>query len=240
MVSLSPIAAGDSARSPGERGWSRSRGTGFRPIVREDRGIAELRSQLCGRAGCYARAVRVIDTSLPGVRVLAPAAHEDARGELRELFRDRALAAAGIAPVIRQVNLTRSVGGALRGLHWQLSPEQGKLVWVVRGRVFDVVADVRRDSDAFGRHVALELGTGDGVWIPPGFAHGFLAVGGDCDVVYALTEPYEERGQRGVRWDDPQLAIGWPIGAGEPILSVRDAALPLMRELGDEDLPDRR
>jgi len=180
--------------------------------------------------------MQVIDTDLPGVRVLAPAVHGDDRGELRELFRDPAGAGADFGP-IRQINLTRSVAGALRGLHWQL-PRQGKLVWVTRGRVFDVAVDVRAGSDTFGRHAAVELGTGQGLWIPPGFAHGLLAVGGDCDVIYALSEPYELRGQRGVRWDDPQLGIDWPVD-GAPIVSARDAALPRLRELGDEDLPHR-
>lgn len=179
--------------------------------------------------------MQVIDTDLPGVRLLAPAVHRDDRGDLRELFRDPV--EAGFGP-IRQLNLTRSAAGALRGLHWQL-PAQGKLVWVTRGRIFDVAVDLRSGSDTFGRHVAVELGTGDGLWIPPGFAHGFLAVGGDCDVVYALSEPYEADGQRGVRWDDPQLAIDWPVD-GAPIVSARDAALPRLRELGDADLPDRR
>ncbi len=181
--------------------------------------------------------MQVIDTDLPGVRMLAPAVHRDERGELRELFRDSGGAAGCFGP-IRQINLTRSAAGALRGLHWQL-PAQGKQVWVTRGRVFDVAVDVRAGSDTFGRHVAVELGAGDGLWIPPGFAHGFLALDGDCDVVYALSEPYQPRGQRGVRWDDPQLAIDWPLDRS-PIVSARDAALPRLRDLDDEDLPDRR
>lgn len=177
--------------------------------------------------------MRLFETELTGVRRVEAEVHVDSRGDLRELYRDGHLDLE-----VAQLNLSRSVPGALRGLHWQLEPAQGKLVWVTRGRIFDVAVDLRPDSDSFGRHLGLELAPGAGVWIPTGFAHGFLALT-EAEVMYAMSAPYRQDRQRGVRWNDPDLAIRWPLAGAAPLLSPRDAALPRLGDLDDADLPDR-
>lgn len=171
------------------------------------------------------------ETSLPGVLVLEPAVYHDERGFFVELFNEdrfTALGALGLPTAIRQTNHSRSVRGVLRGLHFQLGRPQGKLVTVLHGEVFDVVADVRRDSPTFGEWTGVRL-SGDApraVWVPPGFAHGFCVLSEVADVVYGCTETYFPEGDAGVRWDDPTLSIDWPIDV--PILSPKDATLPLL------------
>ncbi|MBL9019941.1 MAG: dTDP-4-dehydrorhamnose 3,5-epimerase [Myxococcales bacterium] len=156
------------------------------------------------------------------------AAHRDDRGELVELYRR------GPAdPPFVQGNFTRSRAGVLRGLHFQLTRPQGKLVTVVRGEVFDVVVDVRRGSPTFRRWFGAYLSAANRqqLWCPPGFAHGFVALT-DADVIYQMTAEYAPEDQRAIRWDDPELAIRWPIE--KPIVSPRDAEAPL---LSAADLP---
>ena len=171
------------------------------------------------------------ETDLPGVLLLEPAVYHDERGFFVELFNEdrfAALAPLGVPTRIRQTNHSRSVRGALRGLHFQLGRPQGKLVTVLRGEVFDVVADVRRDSPSFGLWTGIRI-SGDApraVWVPAGFAHGFCVLSDVADVVYGCTETYFPEGDAGVRWDDPTLAVQWPIDV--PILSPKDAVLPLL------------
>ncbi len=152
------------------------------------------------------------------------AIHRDDRGDLTELYQQR-----GDEPAFVQANFTRSRAGALRGLHYQLTRPQGKLVTVVRGTVFDVVVDIRRGSATFARWfgVLLSAQGRQQLWSPPGFAHGFVALE-DADVVYHLTAPYEPADQRAIRWNDPQLAIAWPVE--RPLVSPRDADAALLAE----------
>jgi len=178
--------------------------------------------------------MRVIATDLPDVLVVEEPVHRDARGDFVETYRAAGYHEAGIGPFV-QHNLSRSRRGVLRGLHYQAPGAQGKLVHVVRGRIFDVAVDVRRESPTFGRHVARELHEPDDVlvqlWIPPGFAHGFCVISDEADVAYQVTTPRRADAEHAVRWDDPALAIPWPVRS--PILSSRDAAAPV---LADADL----
>ena len=170
---------------------------------------------------------------IAGVELVPLQAHVDARGSLTELFaaeRYRHLNASFV-----QTNLSTSRRGVVRGLHYQRTSPQGKLVTVVRGAIFDVALDLRRDSSTFGHHVAVTL-TADGgrqLWIPPGCAHGFQAISDDDAVVlYQLTAPYDPADDRAVAWDDPTLAIAWPIRPA--VTSARDAAAP---RLAHAELP---
>jgi dTDP-4-dehydrorhamnose 3,5-epimerase len=157
--------------------------------------------------------------------------HDDVRGWFAELWRRSAYAAAGIDADFVQDNVARSGAGVLRGLHFQRPPRaQGKLVQVTRGSVYDVAVDLRPGSATYGRWVAQELSAGDGelLWIPPGFAHGYVVLGDGAEVVYKVTVEYDPGLDAGVRWDDPTLAIPWPVG--RPLVSERDRALPLLAD----------
>jgi len=176
----------------------------------------------------------VTPTGLPEVLLIAAVRHRDARGWLEETWEAaafaRLLARHGQPPAaFVQSNRSRSAPHVLRGLHWQSSPAQGKLVQAVRGRVFDVAVDLRPHSPRRGRWTGhwLEATEGARLWIPPGFAHGFLVGDEEAEVAYALTAPYHPDAQCALRWDDPRLAIDWPLPGGlRPILSERDAAAP--------------
>lgn len=172
---------------------------------------------------------------LPGMQVVRKTVHRDGRGFLVELLRAEELRASGIHTPLVQFNHSRSVRGTIRGLHWQRDPVQAKLVTVIRGAVLDVVADVRPDSPTFGQHVMLPLEPGVSVWVPAGYAHGFAVTSADADVVYGLGAPYAPGEGRGVRWDDPTLAIDWPVR--DPVLSDADRTLPTLAALDPADLP---
>lgn len=165
-------------------------------------------------------------TDLPGVMVLEPRVFEDERGFFFESFNERQFSEAIDQQVtFVQDNHSRSVMGVLRGLHYQLESPQGKLVRVVRGTVFDVAVDVRRSSPTFGRWVGVQLDAPGQrqVWIPPGFAHGFLVLSESADVLYKTTDFYAPEHEETIRWDDPAIGIDWPI-ADTPIVSEKDAA----------------
>ncbi|MBL0218234.1 MAG: dTDP-4-dehydrorhamnose 3,5-epimerase [Myxococcales bacterium] len=170
------------------------------------------------------------ETALPGVLIVEPAVHADARGWFVETFHAARYASAGIAAGLTfvQDNLSSSARGTLRGLHYQVMRSQGKLVWVTRGEVFDVVVDVRRGSPTFGEWVGTTLSAANHrqLWVPPGFAHGFYAVS-EADVAYKVTESYSPEHERAIRWDDPALGIRWPL-AGAPLVSPKDAAAPYL------------
>jgi dTDP-4-dehydrorhamnose 3,5-epimerase len=177
--------------------------------------------------------MKTLPTTLPGVLLIDLDVHEDARGCFMETFRQDRYAAAGIgdgAPFV-QDNFSSSSRGTLRGLHYQLERPQGKLVWVTRGEVFDVVVDVRRGSPTFGRWFGASLSAASHrqLWIPPGFAHGFTAISEHADLAYKVTAYYAPDDDHALRWNDPELAISWPL-QGEPSLSRRDAAAPGLRE----------
>jgi dTDP-4-dehydrorhamnose 3,5-epimerase len=174
--------------------------------------------------------VKVTPTELPGVLLVEPTVFGDARGFFLETFRSDRFAAAGIPGPFVQDNLSRSVRGTLRGLHFQEPHGQGKLVQVLRGAVWDVAVDVRKGSPHFGEWLGLELNDQNRhqLWIPPGFAHGFCVLSESADFFYKCTEIYAPEAERSVRWDDPALGIRWPVEG--PLLSAKDRAAPLLAE----------
>jgi dTDP-4-dehydrorhamnose 3,5-epimerase len=173
--------------------------------------------------------LNVMATAIPGVLILEPKVFGDERGFFLESFNQRAFnEATGLDVQFVQDNHSRSAKGVLRGLHYQLAPHaQGKLVQVVRGSVFDVAVDIRRESPTFGKWVGVELNEANHrqLWIPPGLAHGFLVTSESADFLYKTTAYYMPEAERSIRWDDPTLAIEWPLNA-TPTLSAKDMAAP--------------
>jgi dTDP-4-dehydrorhamnose 3,5-epimerase len=166
-------------------------------------------------------------TSVPGVTVIDPVVYEDGRGFLMETWRASRFREAGIDAEFVQDVYSRSSSGTVRGLHYQLRHAQGKLVRVVHGELFDVAVDLRRSSPTFGQWVAETLSEGNRklIWIPPGFAHGFMVMSDYADIEYRMTDYYSPDDERSIRWDDPDIAIDWPQNpAPEPALSARDLA----------------
>jgi dTDP-4-dehydrorhamnose 3,5-epimerase len=171
--------------------------------------------------------VKFLPTTLRDVVLVEPQVHGDERGFFLETWHRQRFAEAGIDCDFVQDNHSRSVRGTLRGLHFQLNHVQGKLVRVTAGEVFDVAVDVRRSSPTFGRWegVLLSAANRRSLWVPPGFAHGFLVLSDVADFVYKCTDYYDPKSERAIRWDDPAIGIEWPLDAGVmPILSARDAA----------------
>lgn len=177
--------------------------------------------------------MQVIATKLPDVKVIRPEVFGDARGFFLETWNRRAFAAAGIDAEFVQDNQSRSARGTLRGLHYQIRQPQGKLVRVGRGAVFDVTVDLRRSSPSFGQWVGVTLSdeNHDMLWVPPGFAHGFVVLSETADCFYKCTDYYAPEHERSILWNDPMLAIDWPLPADiEPLLSDKDrAAVPFDR-----------
>jgi len=169
--------------------------------------------------------VIVTRTAIPDVLVIEPKVFGDARGFFLERWNARSFAAAGLPAVFVQDNHSRSPRGVLRGLHYQIVQPQGKLVRVVAGEVFDVAVDVRRASPTFGRWVGERLSADNKrmFWIPPGFGHGFLVLSEAADFLYKTTDYYAPEHERVIAWNDPDLAIAWPL-EGPPTVSARDAA----------------
>lgn len=173
--------------------------------------------------------MNVVATAIAEVKVIEPRVFADARGWFCETWNEVAFAAAGIAARFVQDNHSCSARGVLRGLHYQLRRPQGKLVRAIAGAIFDVAVDLRRGSPSFGRWVASELSAANRrmLWIPPGFAHGFLALQDDTQVVYKCTDLYAPGDERIVAWNDAALAIDWPLArVGAVTLSERDRAAP--------------
>jgi len=178
--------------------------------------------------------VRVVPTDLPGVVVIEPEVHADGRGFFLETYHAERYEQHGIRGPFVQDNHSRSTAGTVRGLHLQLRRPQGKLIRVIEGEVYDVAVDVRRGSPSFGRWVAVTL-TSDNFrqcYVPPGFAHGFCVVSPIAQVEYKCTDLYDRASEIGVAWNDPALAIPWPVR--EPILSRRDSRHPTLAQLGDQ------
>ncbi|MHB0983011.1 MAG: dTDP-4-dehydrorhamnose 3,5-epimerase [Thiobacillus sp.] len=169
--------------------------------------------------------MQVIATQHPEVLLLRPKVFGDARGFFFESYNRKAFASLGIDAEFVQDNHSRSAKGVLRGLHYQISQPQGKLVRVVAGEVFDVAVDLRRSSPNFGRAATFRLSaeTHDMAWIPPGFAHGFLVLSGHAEFVYKTTDYYAPEFERCLLWSDPSLALDWPLD-GAPLLSAKDQA----------------
>jgi len=175
--------------------------------------------------------MNVRPTAIPDVLIIEPRVFEDSRGYFFESFNSRGLAQAGIDYQFVQDNQSRSVRNVLRGLHYQVRQPQGKLVRVVRGEVFDVAVDIRRSSPTFGKWVGVTLNEGNKqmFWIPPGFAHGFLVISESADFLYKTTDFYAPADERTIRWNDPELAISWPV-QGDPVVSAKDASGLLLRD----------
>ena len=171
---------------------------------------------------------------LPGVMLITPPRFADSRGWFSETWNQARLAALGFTETFVQDNHSSSTRpGTIRGLHCQLAPfAQGKLVRCIRGAIWDVAVDIRHGSPSFGRHAAAELSAANGrqLWIPPGFLHGFCTTEPDTEVVYKVTAPYDKASERGVIWNDPDLALPWPVPAGDALLSDKDNLLPRLAE----------
>jgi dTDP-4-dehydrorhamnose 3,5-epimerase len=179
--------------------------------------------------------VKRIDTSLPGVCVLEPKVFGDERGFFFESYNQRTFASVGIDTVFVQDNHSRSAAGVLRGLHYQLGGSaQDKLVRVTAGAVYDVAVDVRRASPAFGRWFGVELSAANRrmLFIPKGFAHGFLSLADGTEFLYKCSAVYDPPSERGIAWNDPALAIAWPLTM-VPTLSERDRRWPCMADATD-------
>ena len=174
--------------------------------------------------------MNVTELDLPGVLLLEPKVYGDERGFFLETWHAQRYAETGIPERFVQDNLSRSLKNVLRGLHYQIRRPQGKLVSVIDGEVFDVAADVDPDSGTFGRWVGVRL-SGDNkrqLYVPPGYAHGFCVLSDAAYFTYKCTDYYAPELERGVRWDDPMLAIEWPVD--EPLVNERDAGWPTLDE----------
>ena len=170
--------------------------------------------------------MNVVKTEIPGLLILEPRVFGDARGFFMESFNARAFQeATGLDVDFVQDNHSRSTRGVLRGLHYQIQQPQGKLVRVVRGAVFDVAVDLRKASPTFGKWHGVELSEDNNrqLWIPPGFAHGFLVTSESADFLYKTTDYYAPEFERSLAWNDPAVGVEWPL-TGEPLLSAKDMA----------------
>lgn len=177
----------------------------------------------------------ILPTPISGLNIIEPKVLHDDRGYFYESFNADTFGAQGLPSVFTQDNHSFSVKGVLRGLHFQLPPKaMGKLVRCTRGRIWDVAVDLRKDSSTYKQSFGVELSVDNKkmLWIPAGFAHGFYALE-DCEVLYKCTETYDKAGDGNVAWNDPDLAVAWPLD-GEPLISARDAAAP---KLADLELP---
>ncbi len=175
--------------------------------------------------------MNVIETPLPGVKLIEPKVFGDDRGFFMESWNAAAFAAAGLDLTFVQDNHSRSAKGVLRGLHYQIVAPQGKLVRVTAGAVFDVAVDIRRSSPHFGRWVGYELSDANKrmLWVPPGFAHGFVVTSESAEFLYKVTDYWFPEHERTLPWNDPAIGIDWPLDA-PPLLSGKDAAAPLLAD----------
>ena len=178
-----------------------------------------------------------ISLAIPDVKLLTPKRHGDHRGFFSEVYNHEAFVKAGIDLIFVQDNHSMSgPQGTLRGLHYQLPPmAQGKLIRVTKGAILDVAVDIRRSSPTFGRHVTdvLSAENWKQMFVPAGFAHGFVTLEPDTEVIYKVNALYSPQHERGIAWNDPALAIDWRIGANAAILSARDAKHPQLRDQPD-------
>jgi dTDP-4-dehydrorhamnose 3,5-epimerase len=175
--------------------------------------------------------MKVTATALPEVLLIEPRVFGDDRGFFFESWNERAFEQAGVPARFVQDNHSRSARGVVRGLHYQRARPQGKLVRVVVGEVFDVAVDIRRSSPRFGRWTGVTLSAANkaSVWVPPGFAHGFATLSEHAEVLYKATDYYAPEDERCILWNDPEIAVDWPL-AGPPVLSPKDAAGKRLRD----------
>ncbi|MBA2669872.1 MAG: dTDP-4-dehydrorhamnose 3,5-epimerase [Gemmatimonadetes bacterium] len=180
--------------------------------------------------------MNISETGLPGVLLIEPRVFRDERGWFTETWHRQRYAAAGLDHEFVQDNLSRSRHGVLRGLHFQSPTPQGKLVSVLQGSVFDVAVDLRSNSPFFGQWAGFELSAENGrqIYVPEGFAHGFVVTGETALFSYKCTAPFVPDHDRSLRWNDPTLGIDWPVAA--PILSAKDAAAPLLCDIAAGEL----
>lgn len=181
--------------------------------------------------------MKIIQTALPGAVVIEPQVFGDTRGFFYESFNAARFHEAGIDARFVQSNVSRSAKGVLRGLHYQWPNPQGKLVSVLEGEVYDVAVDIRRGSPTFGRWVSAML-TAENYrhfWVPEGFAHGFCVVSEFATLSYQCTALYDREGDAGIRWNDADIGIDWPVGA--PLLSDKDTRAPFLKDVPAERLP---
>ena len=167
--------------------------------------------------------------AIPEVMLITPPRYADSRGFFSEVYTASKFAAAGLDRIFIQDNQSRSAKGVVRGLHCQIGANvQGKLVRVLNGSIWDVAVDIRVGSPTYGQHVAAILSAENGsqLWVPEGFLHGFCALEPDTDVLYKVNGAYDRAAERGVAWDDPGLALPWPLAPGEAIVSDKDRDLP--------------
>jgi dTDP-4-dehydrorhamnose 3,5-epimerase len=167
-------------------------------------------------------------------RVIIPKRHRDNRGWFAETFREDRLPALGIPCRFVQENQSSSErAGTLRGLHFQLPPSaQAKLITVARGRILDVIVDIRKGSPTYGKHMSVELSSDSGhqLYVPVGFAHGFVTLEDDVSVIYKVSDYYAPACDKGIRWNDPDIALSWPVRDNDLIISDKDRSLPLLKE----------
>lgn len=176
--------------------------------------------------------IRPLD--LPGLALITPRRHGDARGFFSEVWRDDLLSPHGIGGFVQDNHSWSAERFTVRGLHFQAPPKaQGKLVRCTRGSVLDVAVDLRQGSPTYGRHVAATLSRESWamLWIPVGFAHGFCTLEPDTEILYKVTAPYDPAHDRGLAFDDPALGIDWPVGRADAVLSPKDAAWPRLADL---------
>ncbi|HUX27794.1 MAG TPA: dTDP-4-dehydrorhamnose 3,5-epimerase [Terracidiphilus sp.] len=176
--------------------------------------------------------MKIEETFLSGVLLLTPAIYRDGRGAFCETFNQRVMAEAGLPSSWPQDNFSLSKKNVLRGIHYQVIQPQGKLARVTHGAVLDVAVDLRRSSPSFGRHVAIELSGENGrmLWIPAGFGHAFLVLTEAAGFAYKVTDYYSPAGERTIAWNDPDLAIPWPVAPEDVIVSDKDRKGAVLRE----------
>jgi dTDP-4-dehydrorhamnose 3,5-epimerase len=176
--------------------------------------------------------MKVRQTPLRGVLVLTAQIFKDSRGEFSESFNLRKIEDAGLPGVWVQDNFSLSKKNVLRGIHYQITQPQGKLVRVTHGAVLDVAVDIRRSSETFGQHFAIELNgeSGDMLWIPEGFGHAFLALTDQVGFAYKVTDYYSPSSERTIVWNDPEIGVPWPVDPVEVIVSDKDRAGSLLRD----------
>jgi dTDP-4-dehydrorhamnose 3,5-epimerase len=180
--------------------------------------------------------MRFYEGGLKGLIIVEPDVFSDARGFFFETYHAQKYREGGIAEIFVQDNISRSVRGTLRGLHYQLEHAQGKLVAVVDGTVFDVAVDIRKGSPSFGKWFGIELSAANKrqMYIPPGFAHGFCVLSETASMTYKCTDFYSPRDERGIIWNDPTIAIAWPVT--QPLLSPKDQAYKSLKDM-EAELP---
>lgn len=181
--------------------------------------------------------MRVTEADLPGVLLIEPRLFPDERGLFLETYHAERYGISGLADLFVQDNLSFSRKGVLRGLHYQIHRAQGKLVTAVQGKIFDVAVDIRRGSPTFGHWFGAVLSSDNfrQMFVPKGYAHGFCVLSDTATVCYKCTDFYSPSGERGLRWDDPRLAIQWPVE--EPIISDKDRMYPTLETISEDDLP---